>query len=37
MYQETVYNDPVETTLGNVRILKKEQQCDVDLFISLGV
>jgi 5'-nucleotidase len=34
MYQETVYNDPVETTQEMVRILKKEQQCDVVICLS---
>jgi 5'-nucleotidase len=34
MYQETVYNDPVETTQEMVRLLKKEQQCDVVICLS---
>jgi len=34
MYQETVYNDPVETTQDMVRILKKEQQCDIVICLS---
>lgn len=34
MYQETVYNDPVETTQEMVRILKKEKQCDVVICLS---
>jgi len=34
MYQETVYNDPVEATQDMVRILKKEQQCDIVICLS---
>jgi 5'-nucleotidase len=34
MYQETVYSDPVEATQEMVRILKKEQQCDVVICLS---
>jgi 5'-nucleotidase len=33
MYQETVYNDPVETTQEMVHI-EKEQQCDVVICLS---
>ena len=34
MYQETVYSDPVEVTQEMVRILKKEQKCDVVICLS---
>jgi 5'-nucleotidase len=34
MYKETVYNDPVETAQDMVRILKKEQQCDLIVCLS---
>ena len=34
MYQETVYNDPVETAQEMVRILKKEQKCDLIICLS---
>jgi len=34
MYKETVYNDPVETTQEMVRILKKEQKCDLIICLS---
>jgi 5'-nucleotidase len=34
MYKETVYNDPVETTQDMVRILKKEQKCDLVICLS---
>jgi 5'-nucleotidase len=34
MYQETVYSDPVEASQEMVRILKKEQQCDVVICLS---
>lgn len=34
MYQETVYSDPVEAAQEMVRILKKEQQCDVVICLS---
>lgn len=34
MYQETVYSDPVEATQEMIRILKKEQQCDVVICLS---
>lgn len=33
-YKETVYNDPVETTQDMVRILKKEQKCDLIICLS---
>jgi 5'-nucleotidase len=29
MYKETVYNNPVEASQEMVRILKKEQKCDL--------
>lgn len=34
MYKETVYNDPVETAQEMVRILKKEQKCDLVICLS---
>lgn len=34
MYKETVYNDPVETATDMVRILKKEQKCDLVICLS---
>lgn len=34
MYKETVYNDPIETTHDMVRILKKEQKCDLVICLS---
>ncbi|MDN3673738.1 metallophosphatase [Flavobacterium branchiarum] len=34
MYKETVYNDPVETAHDMVRILKKEQKCDLVICLS---
>lgn len=34
MYKETVYNDPVETAQDMVRILKKEQKCDLVICLS---
>lgn len=34
MYQETVYNDPIEATQEMVRILKKEQKCDLVVCLS---
>ncbi|MBC5842716.1 metallophosphatase [Flavobacterium sp. F-380] len=34
MYQETVYSDPVEASQEMIRILKKEQQCDVVICLS---
>ena len=34
MYKETVYNDPVETAQDMVRILKKEQHCDIVICLS---
>lgn len=34
MYQETVYNNPVETAQEMVRILKKEQKCDLVVCLS---
>lgn len=34
MYKETVYNDPVETAHEMVRILKKEQKCDLVICLS---
>ena len=34
MYQETVYNDPVEATQEMVRILKKDQKCDLVICLS---
>lgn len=34
MYKETVYNDPLESTQDMVRILKKEQKCDLVICLS---
>ncbi|MGO4904210.1 bifunctional metallophosphatase/5'-nucleotidase [Flavobacterium sp. W20_MBD1_R3] len=34
MYKETIYNDPVEAAQDMVRILKKEQQCDIVICLS---
>ena len=34
MYKETVYNNPVETAQEMVRILKKEQKCDLVICLS---
>lgn len=34
MYEETVYNDPVETSHEMVRILKQEQKCDLVVCLS---
>lgn len=34
MYKETVYSDPVEVSLEMVRILKKEQKCDLIICLS---
>ena len=34
MYKETVYNNPVETAQDMVRILKKEQKCDLIICLS---
>jgi 5'-nucleotidase len=34
MYKETVYNNPIETAQDMVRILKKEQQCDLVICLS---
>ncbi|MCL6461732.1 MAG: metallophosphatase [Flavobacterium micromati] len=34
MYKETVYNDPVETAQDMVRILKKENKCDIVICLS---
>jgi 5'-nucleotidase len=34
MYKETIYNDPVETAHDMVRILKKEQKCDLVICLS---
>lgn len=34
MYEETVYNDPVETSQEMVRILKHEQKCDLVICLS---
>ncbi|NGY37116.1 bifunctional metallophosphatase/5'-nucleotidase [Flavobacterium sp. XN-5] len=34
MYGETVYNDPVETSQDMVRILKKEEKCDLVICLS---
>ena len=34
MYGETVYNDPIETAQDMVRILKKEQKCDLVICLS---
>ena len=34
MYKETVYNDPVETAQDMVRILKKENKCDLVICLS---
>ncbi|EIA08402.1 bifunctional metallophosphatase/5'-nucleotidase [Flavobacterium frigoris] len=33
-YKETVYNDPVEASQEMVRILKKEQKCDLIICLS---
>lgn len=33
-YKETVYNDPVEVSQEMVRILKKEQKCDLIICLS---
>lgn len=34
LYKETVYNNPVETAQDMIRILKKEQQCDLVICLS---
>jgi 5'-nucleotidase len=34
MYKETIYNNPVETAQEMVRILKKEQKCDLVICLS---
>lgn len=34
MYKETVYNNPVEVAQDMVRILKKEQKCDLVICLS---
>lgn len=34
MYEETVYNDPVETAQDMVHILKKEEKCDLVICLS---
>ena len=34
MYKETVWNNPVETAQDMVRILKKEQKCDLVICLS---
>jgi 5'-nucleotidase len=34
MYKETVYHDPVETAQDMVRILKKENKCDIVICLS---
>ncbi|WP_310557834.1 metallophosphatase [Flavobacterium sp.] len=34
MYKETVYNDPLETAQDMVRILKKENKCDLVICLS---
>jgi 5'-nucleotidase len=34
MYKETVYNDPLETAQDMVRILKKENNCDLVICLS---
>ncbi len=34
MYKETVYSDPLETTQEMVRILKKENKCDLVICLS---
>ena len=34
MYKETIYADPVETAQEMVRILKKEQKCDLVICLS---
>ena len=34
MYKETVYNDPLETAQEMVRILKKENKCDLVICLS---
>ncbi|MCV9929112.1 metallophosphatase [Flavobacterium sp. LS1R49] len=34
MYKETIFNDPVETAHDMVRILKKEQKCDLVICLS---
>jgi 5'-nucleotidase len=34
MYQETVYNDPIETAEEMTRILKQEEKCDLVICLS---
>lgn len=34
MYEETVYNDPVEVSQDMVRVLKHEQKCDLVICLS---
>ena len=34
MYKETVYNDPLEITQDMIRILKKENKCDIVICLS---
>ena len=34
MYKETVYNDPIETAQDMVRILKRENKCDIVICLS---
>ena len=34
MYKETIYNDPIEITQDMVRILKKENKCDLIICLS---
>ncbi|WP_413998482.1 bifunctional metallophosphatase/5'-nucleotidase [Flavobacterium sp. W1B] len=34
MYEETIYNDPVEISQDMVRILKKEEKCDLVICLS---
>jgi 5'-nucleotidase len=36
MYQETIFNDPLEMTQEMVRILKTEQLCDIICLSHLG-
>jgi 5'-nucleotidase len=34
LYKETIYNNPLETAQDMIRILKKEQQCDLVICLS---
>jgi 5'-nucleotidase len=34
MYKETVYNDPVEISMDIVKILKKQEKCDLIVCLS---